>query len=76
MRTNKNSTALLLLGIEHQRIDQVLDVLERQINLAELGKQADYKLIELAIDYFLDFPAACHHPKEDLYIRTGNVALA
>jgi len=56
----------MLLGIEHEQIGQVLDVLDRQLDLIENNEQADYKLIELAIDYFLTFPDICHHPKEDL----------
>jgi hemerythrin-like domain-containing protein len=66
VRIDKNSAALMLLGIEHKQIGQVLDVLDRQLDLIENNEQADYKLIELAIDYFLTFPDACHHPKEDL----------
>ena len=56
----------MLLGIEHEHIGQVLDVLDRQLDLITTGEQTDYKLIELAIDYFLTFPDTCHHPKEDL----------
>lgn len=66
MRSNKNSSALVLLGIEHKRFHQVLDLLEQQIQLLDSGGTADRKLLDLVIDYFLDFPDACHHPKEDL----------
>jgi hemerythrin-like domain-containing protein len=66
VRIDKNSAALMLLGIEHEQIGQVLDVLDRQLDLIKNNEQADYKLIELAIDYFLTFPDTCHHPKEDL----------
>lgn len=66
MGIDKSSDALRLLEIEHKHIGQVLDVLERQVELMENGKEIDYKLIELAIDYFLDFPETCHHPKENL----------
>ena len=65
MRSIKNSNTLVLLGIEHQRFGQVLDVLERQVERIESGG-GDRQLIELVVDYFLDFPDACHHPKEDL----------
>ena len=69
MRIDKNSDALMLLGIEHEHIGQVLDVLDRQLDLIKNGEQTDYKLIELAIDYFLTFPDTCHHPKEDLLFK-------
>ena len=35
----------------------------------ESGTEADFKLIELAINYFLTFPDTCHHPKEDMLFR-------
>ena len=66
MRIDKNSDVLLMLRIEHQRISQVLDLLERQIIRLENGEAIDYELIMLAIDYFLNYPDTCHHPKEDL----------
>jgi len=66
MRIDKSSDALMLLGIEHKHMGQVLDVLERQIDLTENSKETDYKLIKLIFDYFLTFPDTCHHPKEDL----------
>ena len=66
MRIDRNSAALMLLGIEHEHISQVLNVLELQLDLIENNEQADYKLVELAIDYFLTFPDTCHHPKEGL----------
>ncbi len=66
MRYAKSSAALTMLMIEHNRFDKVLDILEKQVNLIEEGKHADYKLLELAVDYFLTFSETCHHPKENL----------
>ena len=66
MVIDKSSDALRLIEIEHKRMGQVLDVLERQIDLTENSKETDYKLIKLIVDYFLNFPDTCHHPKEDL----------
>jgi len=33
------------------------------------GERPDYDLVRKVIDYFLDYPEAVHHPKEDLIYR-------
>lgn len=69
MRPTKRSDAIFLLGLEHERIGQVLDILDQQIDLMEHGSESDSELLELAVEYFLTFPDTCHHPKEDLLFR-------
>lgn len=51
---------------EHRGMARLLDSLERQIAKVEAGRAPDYEIVEALVDFFLDFPDACHHPKEDL----------
>jgi hemerythrin-like domain-containing protein len=60
---------LLLLRLEHANQQKLLNVLERQIGLFKNGVTIDYDNIEAIVDYFLDYPNRCHHPKEDALFR-------
>lgn len=59
-------TILRELRREHRGMVRLLGVLERQIARFEAGAAPDYEIVESLVDYFIDFPDACHHPKEDL----------
>lgn len=54
---------------EHRNMAKLLDALERQIAVFSEGGSPDYEVIVGAMDYFLDYPDRCHHPKEDLLAR-------
>lgn len=54
---------------EHANIGRLLGVLERQIAMFEDGRAPDYEIIDSILEYFLDYPELCHHPKEDLVYR-------
>lgn len=63
------SDAITVLLLEHRQIAKVLDLIEEQhINLAQHAP-ANYGLLETMLDYLSDYPAECHHPKEDLVYR-------
>jgi hemerythrin-like domain-containing protein len=57
---------LSLLRLEHSNLSRLLGLIEKQVALADAGKRMDEDLLQLASDYFLDYPDQCHHPKEDL----------
>ncbi|HEM46912.1 MAG TPA: hemerythrin domain-containing protein [Alphaproteobacteria bacterium] len=57
------------LGREHADIAKLLALLNRQLAIFSSGKRPDYDLVRKVIDYFLDYPDAVHHPKEDLIYR-------
>ncbi len=64
---------------EHANLAGLLDELERQIGIFEDGGAPDYDVIGCVVEYCLDFPDQCHHPKEDLIYRelaalSGDVA--
>jgi hemerythrin-like domain-containing protein len=54
---------------EHKNMTKLLDALERQIAVFNDGGKPDYEIVVGVIDYFLDYPDRCHHPKEDLLAR-------
>lgn len=54
------------IGLEHQNMAVLLDLLERNLEAFERDGTVDYDLLESVIEYFRRFPDACHHPKEDM----------
>lgn len=58
------------LRAEHANMAQLLDILEGHIKAFEAGGDTDYTQIQDIIQYFLDFPDKCHHPKEDVLAQT------
>ena len=51
---------------EHATILRLLDALEWQVSAFERGQASDYDVIGATLEYFLGYPDAYHHPKEDL----------
>jgi len=69
-------TAILLLRLEHNRFDDLLDLIEDQLDHADLP---DRELLRNIVDYFSGYPERCHHPVEDLVyrkLRARNFVLA
>lgn len=50
-------------------MDRILDLLAAETEAFRNGEVPDYHLIQEIIDYCLDYPDACHHPKEDAIHR-------
>ena len=53
------------LRAEHREIARLLAALEQQVALLPCGRTPDYELVRGIAEYFCDYPALCHHPKED-----------
>lgn len=51
---------------EHRNIEQLLLVLERELSVFDRGERPDYQVVQAVIAYFQVYPAAYHHPQEDL----------
>jgi hemerythrin-like domain-containing protein len=51
---------------EHQNIEKLLLVLEHELQLFARNERPDYDILQSIIQYFEDYPATCHHPKEEL----------
>ncbi len=58
------------LRAEHADMARMLEVLEAELDAIDEGRPPYHALIEDIAAYFLDYPDACHHPKENvLYSR-------
>jgi hemerythrin-like domain-containing protein len=53
---------------EHSNIETLVRVLERELNVFDRGDRPDYEVVLAVIEYFTDYPDACHHPKEDMIL--------
>ena len=51
---------------DHRNISRLLDALDHQIGVFSKVGDPDYDIIRGISEYFLDYPDACHHPKEDV----------
>jgi hemerythrin-like domain-containing protein len=51
---------------EHQNIEKLLLVLEHELEVFDRSERADYEILQTIIHYFQDYPASCHHPKEEM----------
>jgi len=60
---------LFLLRLEHGNQSEIIGLIEGQLAAAAAGARMDVDLLRLASEYFSDYPARCHHPKEDLVYR-------
>ena len=60
------ATTIPLLRRDHVNFTLVLGALERQVELAEAGREASTDLVKLILKYFKGYPRKIHHPKEDL----------
>lgn len=60
---------LVLLQLEHRTFLRVLAVLDELAQELRGPTGADVELLREIFAYFLGFPDACHHPKEDAVFR-------
>jgi len=50
---------------DHRDISRLLEALEHQVDVFAAARDPDYDVILGIADYFLEYPDACHHPKEE-----------
>ena len=55
-----------LLLEEHQNIEKLLLVVEHELEIFDSSGRPDYEILQTIIQYFQDYPASCHHPKEEM----------
>jgi hemerythrin-like domain-containing protein len=55
-----------MLNEEHRNIARLLDVLEQELGVFDRRERPDYEIFQAIIQYFKEYPQACHHPKEDV----------
>lgn len=51
---------------DHRNLARLWDLLGRELKVFKDSGQPDYGLVETILDYCLNYPDLCHHPKEDL----------
>lgn len=51
---------------DHKNLSRLWDLLGRELKTFKEGGSPDYELVEIILDYCLNYPDLCHHPKEDL----------
>ena len=54
---------------DHANLAKLLNAIERQIDALEAGGVPEYDIVQGALDYCLNYPDLCHHPKEDLVFK-------
>ena len=64
------SQTMEMLQTEHRIMSELLDLLERQVDLFEEGGEVDYDLLGEIIDYFRSYTDLYHHSKEDLVFES------
>lgn len=58
-----------ILRQEHQTIEKLLRVMEQELTVFDQGGSPDYEVLGSIIEFFKQYPASCHHPKEDIIYR-------
>jgi hemerythrin-like domain-containing protein len=57
-----------VLREEHRNIEKLLAVLEQELGIFDRRERPDYETLQAVVDYFEEYPARCHHPKEDMIV--------
>jgi hemerythrin-like domain-containing protein len=57
-----------VLREEHRNIEKLLGVLEQELGVFDRHERPDYETLQAVVDYFAEYPARCHHPKEDMIV--------
>jgi hemerythrin-like domain-containing protein len=63
------SDAINVLLLEHRQIAKVLHLIDEQHINVTRGEPVNFRLLGSILDYLSNYPAECHHPKEDLVYR-------
>jgi hemerythrin-like domain-containing protein len=58
-----------ILRQEHQNIENLLRAMEQELTVFDRGEQPDYEVLGAIIEFFKNYPASCHHPKEDIIYK-------
>lgn len=64
---------------EHATMESLLGILEQELVIFRSGERPDFEILSGIMEYFRDFPACCHEPKETLVLdalQTSHPVLA
>src|SRR4029077_2373027 len=62
------TTLIEVLREEHRNIEKLLGVLEQELGVFDRRERPDYETLQAIIDYFEEYPARCHHPRETMTV--------
>ena len=57
------------LRIEHRGMAKLLSLLDREVQAFANSEPVDFELVQSIMEYNLQFPDMCHHPKEDVIFQ-------
>lgn len=63
------SQAIEQLQLDHRNMNRLLSLLRAELEVGRAGRTWDFDLLHSVMEYALNFPDLCHHPKEDLIYR-------
>ena len=64
-REGGRSEIIVQLQDDHTNMSRILDLIEQEMTIFDTADAANFHLLHEIMDYCLDYPEACHHPKED-----------
>ena len=64
--TDHMPRAIEQLQLDHRNMTRLLDVLRKELDAYRSGRTPDFDLLNSIMDYTLNYPDLCHHPKENL----------
>ena len=62
------SNVIWKLREEHRKLARLMDLIAREVKAFDQGQSPDYYLVESVLEYVLNYPDLCHHPKENLVL--------
>lgn len=57
------------LARDHRNMRQILDIVDQEMQVYREGGTPDFDLLQLIMDYSLNYPELVHHPREDAVLR-------
>ncbi len=63
------SDVIWKLREDHKKLARLLDLIAREIRIFDAGERPDYELVEIILEYVINYPDLFHHPWEDLVLE-------
>jgi len=64
--TEQMPRAIEQLQLDHRNMRRLLELLRKELDAYRSGQTLDFDLLNSVMDYTLNYPDLCHHPKENL----------
>lgn len=60
------SEVIWKLREDHKKLARLLDLLARETRVFDAGERPDYELVDIILEYIINYPDLFHHPIEDM----------